>query len=211
MTLGIIGKKIGMTQIFTENGEVIPVTVVKAGPCPIVQIKKKEKEGYNAIQLGFEEIPERKVNKPRMGHFKKAGVYPVRILREFRVDDIDKYKVGENIKVSIFEEKEKVDVTGTSKGKGFQGVVKRFGFRGFPASHGTHEYFRHPGSIGTRTFPGRVWKNKKMPGHEGCKRVTVRNLEVVKIIPEEHLILLKGAIPGPNGGYVLIKKSKINK
>jgi large subunit ribosomal protein L3 len=207
MPRGILGKKLGMTQIFKE-GEVIPVTVIKAGPCVVTQIKRIEEDGYLAIQIGFEEAKKKHVNKPLGGHFKKAGVVPQRYLTEVRLENGEKenYKLGQKITVDIFQEGEKVDVTGVSKGKGFAGVVKRWGFRGFPASHGSR-YHRAGGSIGMAAFPARVIKGMKMPGRLGNKKVTVQNLEIVKIDKEKNLLLLKGAVPGFKGSLVFIKEA----
>jgi len=210
MAIGILGKKLGMTQIFDEFGNVVPVTVIKAGPCYVIQKKVEEKEGYNAIQVGFDEIVKVKnVNKPMAGHFKKAGVPPLRFIREFRVegDELGEFEVGKTYGVDIFEVGTYVDVTGTSIGKGFQGVVKRHGFSGAPASRGTHEYFRHGGSIGQNMTPGRTMKGKKMPGHMGAKRVTVQNLKVIEVKPELNVLVVKGAVPGPENGYVIVKKA----
>jgi len=210
MAIGILGKKLGMTQIFDEFGNVVPVTVIKAGPCYVIQKKVEEKEGYNAIQVGFDEIVKVKnVNKPMAGHFKKAGVPPLRFIREFRVegDELGEFEIGKTYGVDIFEVGTYVDVTGTSIGKGFQGVVKRHGFSGAPASRGTHEYFRHGGSIGQNMTPGRTMKGKKMPGHMGAKRVTVQNLKVIEVKPELNVLLVKGAVPGPENGYVIVKKA----
>lgn len=210
MGIGVIGKKLGMTQIFDEQGNVVPVTVIKAGPCYVIQKKVKEKEGYNAIQVGFDEITKTKnVNKPMMGHFKKAGVPPLRFIKEFRLEDeeLDLFEVGKAYGIEIFEVGSYVDVGGISKGKGFQGVVKRHGFSGAPASRGTHEYFRHGGSIGQNMTPGRTMKGKKMPGHMGARKVTVQNLKIVDIKPELNVILVKGAVPGPTNGYVIVKKA----
>lgn len=210
MAVGLLGKKLGMTQIFDEQGNVVPVTVIKAGPCYVIQRKTKEKEGYDAIQVGFDEIQKLKnINKPLSGHFKKAGVPPVRFVREFRLEDGEgeRCKVGTSYGVDIIEIGTYVDVTGISKGKGFQGVVKRHGFSGAPASRGTHEYFRHGGSIGQNMTPGRTMKGKKMPGHMGMERVTVQNLKVVDVKPDLNVILVKGAVPGPNNGYLIIKRA----
>lgn len=202
----ILGRKIGMTQIFTEDGTVIPVTVIEAGPVKVVQKKTVEKDGYNAIQVGFGDIREKKVNKPLKGHFDKAGVEYKRYLREFRVENIDEYEVGQEIKVDIFNAGDKVDVTGTSKGKGFQGVIKRHNQSRGPESHGS-KYHRAVGSLGASTFPARVFKTKKLPGHMGHERVTVQNLEVVRVDAEKNLILIKGSVPGPKGGLLTIKQS----
>lgn len=205
--MGLIGKKIGMTQLFDESGEVIPVTIIKAGPCPVVQKKAEERDGYKAIQLGFEDKKENRVIKPQRGHFAKAGVRPKRVLKEFRVDGLDNYDVGNEIKVDIFKEEDLVNITGISKGKGFTGVMKRWGFSGGPASHGAHKWHRRGGSIGSSADPSRVFKGKKMPGRVGAERVTCRNLKVVKVDLNQNLLLVKGAVPGNNGGYVFIIKN----
>jgi large subunit ribosomal protein L3 len=210
MGIGLLGKKLGMTQIFDEHGNIIPVTVIKAGPNGVVQKKTVSKEGYNALQVGFDEIKKvNRVNKPLTGHFSKAKVAPMRFLKEFKVtpDDAEANDAGATISVEMFEPGEFVDVTGTSKGKGFAGVIKRHGFKGAPASHGTHEFFRHGGSIGANTFPGRVMKGKKMPGHMGAKRVTVQSLKVVDVRGDMNILMVEGAIPGPTNGYVIIKKA----
>jgi large subunit ribosomal protein L3 len=200
---GIIGKKLGMTQIFAEDGTLVPVTVIQAGPVRVVQKKNKERDGYDALQLGFEEIKkEKKVNKPMMGHFKRASVPPYRVLREIK--EMEGFNEGDEIRVDIFQKGEKVSVTGRSKGRGFQGVMKRHGFSGGPGSHGSM-FNRAPGSIGQCSFPSRVFKNKGMPGHMGNTQVTVKNLEIVDIKVEQNLMLVKGAVPGANGGYVVIK------
>lgn len=200
---GILGRKIGMTQIFDEKGKVIPVTVVEAGPCTVVQVKTADTDGYDALQLGFDEIrKEKRVNKPMMGHFKKAGIKPYRLLREFRMSGLN---VGDQVTVEQFKKGDRVSVSGLSKGKGFQGVMKRHGYGGGPGSHGSM-FNRAPGSIGSSAFPSRVWKNKGMPGRMGGRRVTVKNLTVVDIRPEQNLILLKGAVPGHKGSYVELRK-----
>lgn len=206
MKKGILGKKHGMTQIFDEKGEVIPVTVIEAGPCVVVQKKTVEKDGYNAIQVGFGDVSEKKLNKPLLGHFKKAGVSPKRYLREFRLDDISGYEVGAEIKVDIFKPGDRVDVTGISKGKGFAGVIKRYGARRGPMSHGS-KYHRRVGSMGATTDPGRTFKGKKMPGRMGSDRVTIQNLEVVKVDPELNLLVVKGSVPGPKGSLLIIRDS----
>ncbi len=206
----IIGRKIGMTQIFDEDGNAIPVTVVKAGPCVVVQKRIPEVDGYSAVQLGFEEIPEKKVNKPLMGHFKKAGVGPFRILKEFRVENVDEYEIGQKIDVSIFESGDVVDVTGWSKGRGFAGAMKRWGFRGGPKSHGS-KFHRMLGSVGQHTEPAKILKGKKMPGRYGNERVTVRNLKVVKVDPDNNLVVIKGGVPGARGGLLLIRSAKAPK
>lgn len=201
---GIIGRKLGMTRIFNDKGESVPVTVIEAGPCPVVEVKTKDQHGYDAIQIGFGPLRKKRVNKPMQGHFQKAGVEPTRILREIRVDDASGFEVGSEIKADIFEVGEKVSVTGFSKGKGFQGVVKRWGFGGCGDSHGSKSH-RKPGSIGQCATPSRVWKNKKMGGHAGNRRVTVRNLEVVRVDPERNVIAVKGAVPGHTKSYVIVR------
>ncbi|MCY6483498.1 50S ribosomal protein L3 [Clostridium aestuarii] len=204
MKKAIIGRKLGMTQIFDENGKVIPVTVIEAGPCAVLQKKTVENDGYDAIQVGFEDIREKLANKPRKGHFAKAGVSAKRIVKEFKVENIDGYEVGSEIKTDVFEVGDKVDVTGTSKGKGFQGVIKRWNFSRGPMSHGS-KFHRAPGSMGAASDPSRTFKNMKMPGHMGNKKTTVLNLEVVKIMPEKNIILIKGGVPGSNKGYIVIR------
>ena len=206
MKKAIIGKKVGMTQIFDENGRVIPVTVVEAGPCVVVQKKTVETDGYDAIQVGFGELREKLVNKPRKGHFAKAGVSLRRTLKEFRMEDVANYNVGDEIKVDTFEIGDKVDVSGVSKGKGFQGTIKRWNASRGPMSHGS-KFHRAPGSMGAASDPSRTFKNKRRPGHMGAKNTTVLNLEVVKIMPEKNIILIKGGIPGPNKGTVVIRNS----
>ncbi len=207
MQKAIIGKKIGMTQIFDESGKVIPVTVVEAGPCVVSQKKTVENDGYASIQIGFGDMKAQKVTKPMRGHFAKADVAPKRTLREFRVENIDAYNVGDLIKADVFEAGEKVDITGTSKGKGYAGVIKRWNFARLKESHGSGPVARHGGSIGMCSDPSKVFKGKKMAGHLGAERVTVQNLTVVKVDAENNLIAVKGAIPGPNGGTVLIHDS----
>jgi large subunit ribosomal protein L3 len=202
---GILGKKLGMTQIFTEAGDVIPVTVVEAGPVVVTQIKTTEKEGYNAVQVGYGEVKEKSLNKPQKGHLAAANVLK-KHLKEFRMDSVEGYTVGQEIKADIFAAGEKIDVTGTSKGKGFQGPIKRHGQSRGPESHGSR-YHRRPGSMGACSFPGRVFKNKKLAGHMGSVKVTVQNLEVVKVDADKNLILVKGAIPGPKGSMVTIKEA----
>ena len=204
MQKGIIGKKIGMTQIFDENGKVVPVTVVEAGPCVVSQKKTVENDGYAAVQIGFGDLKAHKVKKPMAGHFAKANVAPKRTLREFRFDDIDAYNVGDLVKADVFAAGDKVDVTGTSKGKGYAGVIKRWNFQRLKESHGSGPIARHGGSIGSCSDPSRVYPGKKMAGHLGSERVTVQNLQVVKVDAENNLIAIKGAIPGPNGGTVVI-------
>ncbi len=207
MQKALIGKKIGMTQIFDEKGKVVPVTVVEAGPCVVSQIKTVETDGYEAIQMGFGDIKPKHVTKPLQGHFKKADVAPKRILKEFRFDDCSAYELGQIIKVDVFETGDKVDVTGKSKGKGYAGVIKRWNFGRLKETHGSGPVARHGGSMGACSSPSRVWKGKKMAGHLGAEKVTVQNLAVVKIDAEDNLIAIKGAIPGANGGYVVIKDS----
>ena len=203
---GIIGKKIGMTSIYDANGKNIPCTVIEAGPCVITQVKNPETDGYNALQLGFEDQKESRINKPSMGHFKKAGAVPKKKLVEFRDFEGD-HNLGDAITVDIFAEGEFVDVAGTSKGKGFQGVVKRHNFRGVgDATHGQHNRMRAPGSIGAASYPARVFKGMRMAGQMGNKRVKVINLQVMKVFPEKNLLVLKGAIPGPKNSYVIVEK-----
>ena len=193
-----------MTQYFDENGKVVPVTVVEAGPCVVSQKKTVENDGYAAVQIGFGDLKAHKVKKPMAGHFAKANVAPKRTLREFRFDDIDAYNVGDLVKADVFAAGDKVDVTGTSKGKGYAGVIKRWNFQRLKESHGSGPVARHGGSIGSCSDPSRVYPGKKMAGHLGSERVTVQNLQVVKVDAENNLIAIKGAIPGPNGGTVVI-------
>ena len=228
MQKAIIGKEIGMTQIFDEKGNVIPVTVVEAGPCVVAQIKTVENDGYEAIQLGFGDVKLKiqngtgkgkrvrsdkfkdqpvNITMPLLGHFKKADVAPKRTLREFRVADISAYSVGDIVKADAFAEGDKIDVTGKSKGKGYAGVIKRWNFQRLKETHGSGPVARHGGSMGACSTPSRVWKGKKMAGHLGAERVTVQNLQVVKIDAENNLIAIKGAVPGPNGGTVTIRDS----
>ena len=202
---GILGKKIGMTQIFTEHGEVIPVTVVEAGPVVVTQIKTTENDGYTAIQVGFQDAKEKSLNKPQKGHLAAANTLK-KHLKEFRVDSVEGYTVGQEIKADLFAAGELIDVTGISKGKGFQGPIKRHGQSRGPESHGSR-YHRRPGSMGACSFPGRVFKNKKLAGHMGSVKVTVQNLEVVRVDADKNLILVKGAIPGPKGSMVTIKEA----
>jgi large subunit ribosomal protein L3 len=206
-TLGIIGRKLGMTQLFLEDGSVVPVTVVEAGPCPVVQKKAKGNDGYDALQLGFLPKDSRKVNKPLSGHFKKAGVGPRYLLKEFRVEDAEGYEPGQEVTLSLFKPGDLVDVTGVSKGKGFAGVIKRHGFHGFPASRGTHEYFRHGGSVGANSYPAHVFKGMKMPGQHGNRRVTVQNITVMDVKEDQNLLLVKGGIPGAPKGWVFIRSA----
>lgn len=210
MIQGIIGKKVGMTQVFTDDGRVIPVTVIKAGPCLVVQKKIKENNQWMKVQLGLvEDTKVKGINKPQKGHFDKAAVPPTKVLKEFFVAE-DKFNVGDSIKVDIFAEQEKVNVTGTTKGKGFQGVVRRWNFRGGRATHGSM-FHRRPGSIGMCAYPGKVIKGKKLPGRMGGKRKVVRGLDVVKVDVEKNLLLVKGAVPGFNGNYVYIMKDSFKR
>ena len=202
----IIGRKIGMTQIFGENGEFIPVSVVKAGPLVVVQKKTIEKDGYNAIQVGFDDMKEKKANKPLKGHFDKAEAGLKEVLQEVRVEDPEVFEIGQEIKVDIFEAGDKIDIVGISKGKGTQGVIKRHGFSMGRATHGSR-FHRAPGGMGAASDPGKVWKGHRMAGRMGNERVTVQNLEVVKTDVENNLILIKGAIPGPKKGFVTIKQT----
>ena len=204
MTKGIIGKKIGMTQIFDQAGKVVPVTVIEAGPCVVVQKKTVENDGYQAVQLGYGEISAKNVNRPQAGHFKKADAAPKRTLKEFRVDDIESFGIGDIIKADIFAAGEIVDVSGTSKGKGFQGAIKRHNFHRLKETHGTGPVHRHAGSMGACSSPSRIFKGKKPAGHMGAEKVTVQNLEIVRIDAENNLIAIKGAIPGPKNGIVTI-------
>jgi large subunit ribosomal protein L3 len=207
MVNGIIGKKLGMTQIFAPDGTVTPVTVIKAGPCVVVQRKTVSSDGYEAVQLGLvEEKTPKRVNKPMKGHFAKAGIPPTKVLREFRLEDAtDEVKVGDKVLVDLFAEDDVVEVIGTSKGRGFAGFVKRHGFSGGRASHGSM-FHRAPGSIGASAYPSRVIKGTRMAGHMGVERNTIKNLRVMKVNPDENLLLIKGAVPGPNGAVVLIRK-----
>jgi large subunit ribosomal protein L3 len=203
---GLIGKKLGMTQIYDDRGNAVPVSVIEAGPCVVVQKKTSDKEGYGAVQLGFQEMREKRVSKPLLGHFKGAGISPKRILREFRVADEAQYEVGSETTVEMFEIGSIVNVTGTSKGKGFQGVVKRWGFSGGSETHGCTTH-RLPGSIGMSAYPSRVLKNRKLPGRMGGARVTVRNLTVVGVDKERNLLLIRGGVPGAPNSYVEVKKT----
>ncbi|MBW2630216.1 MAG: 50S ribosomal protein L3 [Deltaproteobacteria bacterium] len=204
MKKGLIGKKLGMTQIFWDDGSVIPVTAIEAGPCVVVQKKTGEVDGYDALQLGFDRAKEKRVNKPLKGHFKKADKGYFRVLREFKLESSNDYEVGSELKADIFKVGDYIDVVGTTRGKGFAGVVKRYGFRGGKASHGSM-FHRAPGSIGASAWPSRVFKGKRMPGHMGNRRQTVQNLMVVGIKPEENLILVKGSVASSKNGIVLIK------
>ena len=207
MVKGIIGKKVGMTQLFDENGKVIPVTVIEAGPCTVVQKKTVESDGYQAVQLGFGEVSAKKVNKAAAGHFQKAGVAPKKTLREFRFEDVSGLNVGDVIKADVFAAGDKVDVAGISKGKGYQGVIKRYGQHRLRESHGTGPVARHAGSNGSTSTPSRVFPGKRLPGHMGFVRVTVQNLTVVKVDTENNLIAVKGAVPGTKGTIVTLANS----
>ena len=205
---GLIGTKVGMTQFYNAEGNVIPVTVIQTGPCVVVQKKENATDGYNAIQVGFGSKKNQRVNKPEQGHMAKAGKGAFEVLKEFRLDDVSQFQVGQEIKAAdLFKAGDRIDVSGTSKGHGFTGVIKRWSFAGFPGSHGTHEYFRHGGSIGNRSYPGRVRKGKKMAGHWGNEQISVQNLEVVDIRPENNLMLVRGAIPGAKQGIVVVRRA----
>ncbi len=206
MSIGILGKKVGMTRLFGENGEVIPVTVIEAGPCHIVQVKTKETDGYEAVQMGFKQKRENLINRPARGHFRRADVPPLRFLREFKPDSVETYQMGDQVTVDIFSAGELVDISGVSKGKGFAGVVERWHFKGGKASHGA-ETHRAPGSIGASSFPSRVFKGLPMAGRMGGKRVTVQNLEVVRVDIEKNALLVKGSVPGPTNGMLMIRKA----
>ena len=207
MNKAIIGRKVGMTQIFTPDGKVVPVTVVEAGPCPVVQIKTVEKDGYAALKLGFDETSEKKLNKPELGLFKKAGVKPQKVLKEFRLADLSSYEVGKEVTVDIFKNGDKVDVVGTSKGHGFSGVIKRWNHRRLKETHGVGPVHREVGSMGANSTPSRVFKQKHMPGQYGHERVTVQNLEVVRVDAARNALLIKGAVPGPKGSIVAVSDS----
>ena len=204
MNKAIIGKKLGMTQIFSADGKVIPVTVVEAGPCPVVQVKTKERDGYEAIKVGFEKVDEKALNKPEAGQFKKLGIEPHKVLKEFRVDDLSAYAEGNIITVETFAAGDKVDVVGYTKGHGFSGVIKRWNQHKLMATHGVGPVHREVGSMGANSSPSRVFKNKHMPGQYGNERVTIQNLEVVKVDAARNVLLIKGAIPGPKGGIVTV-------
>lgn len=204
MQKGLIGKKIGMTQIFDDNGNVIPVTVVEAGPCTVVQKKTVENDGYEAVQVGFGEVKISRVNKPKAGHFKKADVAPKKVLKEFRLADTSALNVGDILKADVFAVGDRVDVVGTSKGKGTAGAIKRWNFSRLKETHGSGPVARHAGSLGACSDPSRVFKGKKLAGHLGAERVTVQNLDIVKVDAENNLIAVKGAIPGPKGGIVVL-------
>lgn len=204
--VGLLGKKLGMTQIYDEKDELVPVTILTAGPCPIVEVRTREKNGYASLQLAFDEVEPRKANKPRAGQFAKAGLKPHRLLQEFRLAAAGEYQVGQVLDVNQFKAGDKVKVTGTSKGKGFAGVVKRHQFRGKDTAHGTPDRVRHPGSIGQGTSPGKVWRGKRMGGHMGDVQVSVKGLSVLRVDPERHLLFVKGAVPGGVNGYLAVQK-----
>lgn len=210
MKKAIVGKKVGMTQVFTPDGRLIPVTVIQAGPCPVVQKKTVETDGYEAVQVGFDEIPENRVkklvNKPEAGHFKKAGVAPCRKLREFRFEDAASYEVGQVIKCDVFAEDDKVDISGISKGHGFTGAIQRWNQHTGPMAHGS-KYHRGVGSLSANSDPSRVFKNKHMSGHYGVEKVTIQNLSVVRVDAERNLLLVRGAVPGPNGGTLIVREA----
>ncbi|HEY2989547.1 MAG TPA: 50S ribosomal protein L3 [Candidatus Binatia bacterium] len=205
---GLIGKKIGMTQVFGADGTVVSVTVIQTGPCVVVQKKDAARDGYNALQVGFGSRKAQRVNKAEQGHLAKAGKGAFEVLREFRTEKAAEYELGQEIKAAdLFKSGDRVDVAGISKGRGFAGVIKRWSFAGFPGSHGTHEYFRHGGSIGNRSYPGRVFKGKRMAGHWGDERISVQNLEVVEVRADANLLLVKGSVPGAQRGVLLIRQA----
>ena len=204
--MGILGRKLGMTRVFAQDGTAVAVTVIEAGPCPVTQVKTVESDGYNALQIAFEEGKEKHVNKPMQGHFAKAGTGLFRRLREIRLEGAPTQAVGENLAVDMFAAGEKVKVTGTSLGKGYQGVMRRWNFKGSKDTHGCEKVHRSGGSIGNNTFPGHVFKGKKMAGHWGNERVTVQNLEIVEVRAEDNVILIRGSVPGPRNGLVLVRK-----
>lgn len=202
---GLMGYKLGMTQVFSDAGELVPVTLLELGPCKVVQVKTEETDGYGAVQLSFSEVKEHRVTKPLLGHYKKASLPPARFLREFKSEN-EALSVGQVVTAELFKKGDFVDVSGVSKGKGFQGAMKRHNFSGGPASHGSH-FHRAPGSIGNSATPSRVWKNKAMPGQMGDKPVTTQNLEVIEVRPDQNIVMIKGAIPGSTKGLVVVKKS----
>lgn len=207
MKKAILGKKIGMTQLFLENGTLLPVTVIEAGPCTVVQLKTKQNDGYEAIKIGFGDVKEKSLNKPDKGQFDKSEITPSKYLKELRLDDCNGFKIGQSINISdMFELGDKVDISGISKGKGFQGAIKRWGQSCGPMSHGS-KYHRRVGSMGANSSPGKVFKGKRLPGHMGVDKITVQNLQVVKIYEDKNLILVKGAVPGPKNGLLFIKST----
>ena len=206
---GLIGRKLGMSQIFTEQGTLVPVTVIQAGPCTVVQKKTGQKDGYTALQLGFGSRKPQRVSKPVLGHCQASGTGPFEVLREFRTADVDQYEVGHQITAEeIFHLGERVVVAGRTKGRGYTGVMKRHGMSGAPSSHGTHEYFRHGGAIGNCAYPGKIFKGKAMAGHYGDSRTTIQNLRIIDLRPQEHLVLVHGAVPGARGGIITLSKTK---
>ncbi len=207
MFKGLIGRKVGMTQIFDETGVAIPVTVIEAGPCYVTQVKNLETDGYSAVQLGFGEVKPKRLTGGQLGHLKRTDLPPLKVIREFRMKTPD-VSEGDTINVDVFEAGERVDIIGTSKGRGFAGVVKRYGFAGGPKTHGQSDRWRAPGSLGSGTTPGRVWKGKRSPGHMGHERVTSQNVSVALVDPERNLIAVNGSVPGPKGGMVLIKPAR---
>ena len=206
MKKALIGKKVGMTQIFDENGRIVPVTAIEVGPCTVTQIKTVEQDGYTAVQLGYGDVKESKLNKPEIGKFKKSNIAPKKYLKEVRLDSIEGIKVGDELKADVFAEGDKVDIQGTSKGKGFQGVIKRWGQSRGPMGHGSM-YHRRPGSMGSTSTPGRVYKGKRLPGHMGVQTVTIQNLAIVKVDTDKNVILVKGSVPGAKGSILKIKSS----
>ena len=206
MTIGLIGRKIGMTQIYSEEGSAVPVTVIEAGPCTVITKKTVDRDGYSAVQMGFGSQKESRTSLPLRGQFKKVSISPCKVLKEFRVDDVDSYELGQKITLGIFSVGESIAISGCSKGRGFAGVIKRWGFHGGPKTHGS-TFHRAPGSMGASAYPSRVFKGKKLPGHYGNAKVTVRNLEIVDIKPEDNLLLVKGGVPGGALGIVMLKKS----
>ncbi|MDI3298955.1 MAG: 50S ribosomal protein L3 [Bacillota bacterium] len=207
MAKAILGRKLGITQVFDEEGRLIPVTAIEAGPCQVIQVKTPERDGYAAIQLGFGPVRAKRVKKPMAGHFARHGVQPRRWLREVRLEEAGSYASGQELTVGLFSKGDRVDVTGVSKGKGFQGVIKRHGFRRGPMSHGS-KYHRRVGSLGASTYPARVFKGRGMPGHMGARRATVQNLEVVRVEPDRNLLLLKGSVPGAKGALLMIRSTR---
>lgn len=207
MKKAILGKKLGMTQVFNADGKVIPVTVIEAGPCSVVQIKSNEKDGYEAVVVAFDKQKEQRVNKPKLGVFKKAGVEPCKVLREFKLENTVDYTVGQTVDCSIFAEGDKVDAIGVTRGRGFTGVIQRWNNHRLKMTHGTGPVHREVGSMGANSTPSRVFKNKHMPGHYGCERVTIQNLEIVKVDAERNVLLVKGCVPGPKGSVVTIREA----
>jgi large subunit ribosomal protein L3 len=206
--IGLIGKKLGMSQVFGADGSLVPVTVIQTGPCTVVQKKTIQRDGYTALQLGFGARKPQRASKPLIGHCKAAGVDPVMVLREFRIADVDNYEVGSELTIAqVFQPGELVNIIGRTKGRGYAGVIKRHGMSGFPGSHGTHEYFRHGGSIGNRSYPGRIFKGKRMAGQYGNDQMTALHLRVVEVRPDSNLLLVMGSVPGAPGGIVLIRKA----